>query len=105
MLGERLAGPINSVSTIARDQIRLVEMAAHAVDDRDQRSALIGGCEQAIECMEEWRRGEMAKRLSARSAVKYSGLRKNMIWIKPTLVAEIEYRAWTHRREATECLI
>ncbi|MBX5029363.1 hypothetical protein HJB69_12405 [Rhizobium lentis] len=29
-------------------------------------------------------------------AVRYSGQRKNLIWIKPKLVAEIEYRAWTH---------
>lgn len=36
-----------------RDQLRLIEMAAHAIDDRDQRSALIGGCEQAREFMEE----------------------------------------------------
>ncbi|PDS28026.1 hypothetical protein CO650_28555 [Rhizobium phaseoli] len=28
--------------------------------------------------------------------VKYSGGRKNLIWIRPKLVAEIEYRAWTH---------
>ncbi|TBY41608.1 non-homologous end-joining DNA ligase [Rhizobium leguminosarum] len=32
----------------------------------------------------------------AKPAVKYSGGRKNLIWIKPKLVAEIEYRAWTH---------
>jgi hypothetical protein len=36
-----------------RDQLRLIEMAAHAIDDRDQRSALIGGCEQARDFMEE----------------------------------------------------
>ncbi|MBY3614975.1 hypothetical protein [Rhizobium bangladeshense] len=36
-----------------RDQLRLIEMAAHAIDDRDQRSALIGGCEQAWEFLEE----------------------------------------------------
>jgi bifunctional non-homologous end joining protein LigD len=29
-------------------------------------------------------------------AVNYSGRRKGVVWIKPTLVAEIEYRAWTH---------
>ncbi|MBB3744981.1 hypothetical protein FHX10_004518 [Rhizobium sp. BK591] len=40
-------------ANLLRDQIRLVEMAAHAVDDRDQRSALIGGCEQAREHMEK----------------------------------------------------
>ncbi|TAY91879.1 non-homologous end-joining DNA ligase [Rhizobium ruizarguesonis] len=29
-------------------------------------------------------------------AVEYSGRRKNIVWIKPTLIAEVEYRAWTH---------
>jgi bifunctional non-homologous end joining protein LigD len=29
------------------------------------------------------------------AGVKYSGRRKNIVWIKPTLIAEIEYRAWT----------
>lgn len=29
-------------------------------------------------------------------APEYSGRRKGVVWIKPTLVAEIEYRAWTH---------
>ncbi|WP_442133245.1 hypothetical protein [Rhizobium leguminosarum] len=29
-------------------------------------------------------------------AVKYSGRRKNVVWITPSLVAEVEYRAWTH---------
>ncbi|MDR9775022.1 non-homologous end-joining DNA ligase [Rhizobium hidalgonense] len=38
----------------------------------------------------------MDKIKAARPAVKYSGRRKNLIWIKPTLVAEVEYRAWTH---------
>ncbi|WP_037075620.1 non-homologous end-joining DNA ligase [Rhizobium mesoamericanum] len=28
--------------------------------------------------------------------VKYAGRRKNLVWVQPTLVAEIEYRAWTH---------
>ncbi|MBY3369385.1 hypothetical protein [Rhizobium laguerreae] len=40
-------------ANLLRDQLRLIEMAAHAIDDRDQRSALIGGCEQAREFMEE----------------------------------------------------
>ncbi|MBX4906190.1 hypothetical protein HJA82_02160 [Rhizobium bangladeshense] len=40
-------------ANLLRDQLRLLEMAAHAVDDRDQRSALIGGCQQAKEFMEE----------------------------------------------------
>ncbi|MBY5831892.1 hypothetical protein HFN47_22455 [Rhizobium leguminosarum] len=36
-----------------RDQLRLIEMAAQAIDDRDQRSALVGGCERAREYIEE----------------------------------------------------
>ncbi|MGO8172717.1 hypothetical protein ACC764_19670 [Rhizobium ruizarguesonis] len=40
-------------ANLLRDQLRLIDMAAHAIDDRDQRSALIGGCEQAREFMEE----------------------------------------------------
>ncbi|SCW38919.1 bifunctional non-homologous end joining protein LigD [Rhizobium mongolense subsp. loessense] len=28
--------------------------------------------------------------------VEYSGRRKYIVWVKPTLVAEVEYRAWTH---------
>ncbi|AIC26265.1 ATP-dependent DNA ligase protein [Rhizobium etli bv. mimosae str. IE4771] len=41
-------------------------------------------------------RAMMDKIKAARPAVRYSGRRKNLIWIKPTLVAEIEYRSWTH---------
>ncbi|SEH91725.1 ATP dependent DNA ligase C terminal region [Rhizobium tibeticum] len=26
----------------------------------------------------------------------YEGRRKNLVWVQPTLIAEIEYRAWTH---------
>jgi bifunctional non-homologous end joining protein LigD len=28
--------------------------------------------------------------------VAYSGKRKNLVWAQPTLIAEVEYRAWTH---------
>jgi bifunctional non-homologous end joining protein LigD len=28
--------------------------------------------------------------------VEYGGRRKNLVWVQPTLIAEIEYRAWTH---------
>ncbi|MBB4478455.1 non-homologous end-joining DNA ligase [Rhizobium etli] len=41
-------------------------------------------------------RAMMDKIKATNPAVKYSGGRKNLIWIKPKLVAEIEYRAWTH---------
>ncbi|ANM03229.1 ATP-dependent DNA ligase domain-containing protein [Rhizobium phaseoli] len=41
-------------------------------------------------------RATMDKIKTTKPAVKYSGGRKNLIWIKPKLVAEIEYRGWTH---------
>ncbi|ANL30177.1 ATP-dependent DNA ligase protein (plasmid) [Rhizobium phaseoli] len=41
-------------------------------------------------------RATMDKIMATKPPVKYSGGRKNLIWIKPKLVAEIEYRAWTH---------
>ncbi|MDM9644449.1 non-homologous end-joining DNA ligase [Rhizobium sp. S163] len=28
-------------------------------------------------------------------SISYSGRRKNLVWVQPTLIAEIEYRAWT----------
>lgn len=31
-----------------------------------------------------------------RSPVEYAGARKNVIWVQPTIITEIEYRAWTH---------
>ncbi|RDJ12402.1 non-homologous end-joining DNA ligase [Rhizobium grahamii] len=33
---------------------------------------------------------------SKKPPVVYSGRRKNLVWVQPTLIAEIEYRAWTH---------
>ncbi|ACE90139.1 ATP-dependent DNA ligase protein [Rhizobium phaseoli] len=41
-------------------------------------------------------RATMDKIKATKPAVVYSGGRKNLTWIKPKLVAEIEYRAWTH---------
>ncbi|WP_434732885.1 non-homologous end-joining DNA ligase [Rhizobium sp. YTUHZ044] len=41
-------------------------------------------------------RASMDKLKAAAPAVRYTGQRKNVIWIKPKLVAEIEYRNWTH---------
>jgi len=31
-----------------------------------------------------------------RPTVEYTGRGKNLVWVQPTLIAEIEYRAWTH---------
>ncbi|MET3754839.1 DNA ligase D-like protein (predicted ligase) [Rhizobium binae] len=41
-------------------------------------------------------RGAMDKFKVSAPAVRYTGRRKNLVWIKPKLIADIEYRAWTH---------
>jgi bifunctional non-homologous end joining protein LigD len=41
-------------------------------------------------------RAMMDKVKATKPAVKYSGGRKNLIWLKPKLVAEIDYRSWSH---------
>ncbi|ANL41441.1 ATP-dependent DNA ligase domain-containing protein [Rhizobium phaseoli] len=41
-------------------------------------------------------RARMDKIKATKPAVKYSGGRKHLIWIKPKLVAEIQYGGWTH---------
>lgn len=30
------------------------------------------------------------------SPINYGGRRKDLVWVQSTLIAEIEYRAWTH---------
>jgi bifunctional non-homologous end joining protein LigD len=40
-------------------------------------------------------REQMDKIKATTTSVKYSGGRNGLVWIKPTLIAEIEYRAWT----------
>ncbi len=40
-------------------------------------------------------RAAVDKLATKRPAVEYNGRRKNVVWAKPTLIADIEYRAWT----------
>ncbi|MBP2487282.1 ATP-dependent DNA ligase [Rhizobium leguminosarum] len=28
-------------------------------------------------------------------AIRYAGRRKDVVWLQPSLIAEVEYRAWT----------
>jgi len=41
-------------------------------------------------------RGLLDKLATKRAPVEYEGRRKNVVWSQPTLVAEVEFRAWTH---------
>jgi bifunctional non-homologous end joining protein LigD len=40
-------------------------------------------------------REELDKLVTKNPAVEYAGRRKNIVWTRPRLIAEIEYRAWT----------
>jgi hypothetical protein len=40
----------------------------------------------------------MAKKLRAAWGVKYNGTR-NVAWVQPTLIAQVEFRAWTSDRK------
>jgi len=41
-------------------------------------------------------REQLDKLVAKKPAVEYGGRRKNVVWVRPRLFAEIEYRAWTH---------
>ena len=41
-------------------------------------------------------REQLDKLVAKKSPVNYSGRRKDVVWVRPRLLAEIEYRAWTH---------
>lgn len=40
-------------------------------------------------------REELDKLVTKKPAVEYAGRRKNIVWTRPRLIAEVEYRAWT----------
>ena len=40
-------------------------------------------------------REELDKLATKKPAIEYAGKRKNIVWTRPRLIAEIEYRAWT----------
>lgn len=41
-------------------------------------------------------REELDKLVTKKPAVDYAGKRKDIVWTRPRLIAEVEYRAWTH---------
>jgi bifunctional non-homologous end joining protein LigD len=80
-------------SMVARGQIGSLLLGAK----KDGKLVYVGSVGTGIKDSEAWRlRGIMDKLKAARAPVAYSGRRKNITWLKPKLIAEIEYRAWTH---------
>jgi bifunctional non-homologous end joining protein LigD len=80
-------------STVARGQIGSLLLAAR----KDGKLVYVGSVGTGIKESEAWKlRGLMDNLKVTKAPVAYSGRRKDITWLKPTLIAEIEYRAWTY---------
>ncbi|RFB95241.1 ATP-dependent DNA ligase [Rhizobium leguminosarum bv. trifolii] len=80
-------------STAARGQIGALLLAGRKGSDL----VYVGSVGTGFKESEAWKlRGLMDKIIRKTPAITYAGRRKDLVWVKPTLIAEIEYRAWTH---------
>jgi len=80
-------------SMVARGHIGTLLLAARKGKDLVYVGSVGTGFKEA----EAWKlRGEMDALAISGPPVAYDGIRKGVVWVKPKLVAEIEYRAWTH---------
>lgn len=79
-------------SSVARGHIGSLLLAAYKGNDL----VYVGSVGTGIKDSEAWKlRGMMEKLAVKKPPVAYNGPRKNLTWLQPTLIAEIEYRAWT----------
>lgn len=79
-------------SAVARGYIGSLLLGAK----KNGKLVYVGSVGTGIKDSEAWKlRGLMDKLKAARAPVAYSGRRKDITWLKPQLIAEIEYRAWT----------
>lgn len=79
-------------SMVARGHIGSLLLGAK----KDGKLVYVGSVGTGIKDSEAWKlRGIMDQLKAARAPVAYSGRRKDITWLKPKLIAEIEYRAWT----------
>lgn len=83
-------------SSVARGQVGSLLLAAYRGSDL----IYVGSVGTGIKDSEAWKlRGIMEKLTVKKPPVAYDGRRKDLTWLQPTLIAEIEYRAWTHDRK------
>jgi len=80
-------------SMVARSGIGSLLLAARKGDDWVYVGSVgTGFNERSAECP----RKTLDRIKRKTSPVKYGGRRKKLVWVQPTLIAEIDYRAWTH---------
>ncbi len=79
-------------STVARGQIGSLLLAGRKGDDL----IYVGSVGTGFKEKDAWALREMMNSITQKTpTIKYAGRRKNVVWLQPTLIAEIEYRAWT----------
>ncbi|WP_027681690.1 non-homologous end-joining DNA ligase [Rhizobium leguminosarum] len=78
-------------SVAARAQIGSLLLAGRRGDEL----VYVGSVGTGFKESEAWRlRGMMDRIRRTTPAIHYVGRRKDLVWLQPTLIAEIEYRAW-----------
>ncbi|AHF83711.1 ATP-dependent DNA ligase [Rhizobium leguminosarum bv. trifolii WSM1689] len=79
-------------STVARAGIGRLLLAAR----KGKELVYVGGVGTGFKESTAWQLRSMMDKIKRKTpAIKYVGRRKNVVWLQPTLIAEIEYRAWT----------
>ncbi|TBG38539.1 ATP-dependent DNA ligase [Rhizobium leguminosarum] len=80
------------LSVAARGRIGALMLAARKGDDL----VYVGSVGTGFKESEAWKlRGMMDQIKRKTPPIAYSGRRNDLVWLQPTLIAEIEYRAWT----------
>lgn len=80
-------------SMAARAGIGALLLAAR----RDDNLVYVGSVGTGFKESTAWALGEQLDKLvTKKPPIEYGGRRKDVVWVRPRLAAEIEYRAWTH---------
>jgi bifunctional non-homologous end joining protein LigD len=80
-------------SMVARSGIGSLLLAARKGDDWVYVGSVGTGFNERSA---EYLRKTLDRIMRKTPPVKFEGRRKSLVWVQPTLIVEIEYRAWTH---------
>jgi bifunctional non-homologous end joining protein LigD len=80
------------ISMVARGHIGALMLAARKGDDL----VYVGSVGTGFKESAAWKLRGMMERIKQKTPpIAYAGGRRDVVWLQPTLIAEIEYRAWT----------
>jgi len=84
------------ISMAARGHIGALLLAARRGDDLVYVGSVGTGFKDSV----AWKLRGMMDRIKRKTPpIQYAGRRNDVVWLRPTLIAEIEYRAWTDDRK------